>query len=136
MTDIFEVIGPLFRKLTETCIAHQIAETGSATLLVESDKYMARYRFTLEPRVTENVLMKYMIFGCFEEFGRDEGLRRLRDILLTCFTDDGDINEMGLQIVKSCHLEYLHEDWARICPIRCCTDEDEECPEYQISAER
>lgn len=39
MTDIFEVIGPLFRKLTETCIAHQIAETGSATLLVESDKY-------------------------------------------------------------------------------------------------
>lgn len=51
MTDIFEVIGPLFRKLTETCIAHQIAETGSATLLVESDKYMARYRFTLEPRV-------------------------------------------------------------------------------------
>lgn len=26
MTDIFEVIGPLFRKLTETCIAHQIAE--------------------------------------------------------------------------------------------------------------
>ncbi|KAB2165578.1 MULTISPECIES: hypothetical protein [Enterobacteriaceae] len=110
MTDIFEVIGPLFRKLTETCIAHQIAETGSATLLVESDKYMARYRFTLEPRVTENVLMKYMIFGCFEEFGRDEGLRHLRDILLTCFTDDGDINEMGLQIVKSCHLEYLHED--------------------------
>jgi hypothetical protein len=50
MTDIFEVIGPLFRKLTETCIAHQIAETGSATLLVESDKYMARYRFTLEPQ--------------------------------------------------------------------------------------
>ena len=96
MTDIFEVIGPLFRKLTEACIAHQTAETGSATLLVESDKYMARYRFTLEPRVTENVLMKYMIFGCFEEFGRDEGLRRLRDILLTCFTDDGDINEMGL----------------------------------------
>ncbi|WP_206437104.1 hypothetical protein, partial [Klebsiella pneumoniae] len=86
-------------------------QVGSiTTLLVESDKYMARYRFTLEPRVTENVLMKYMIFGCFEEFGRDEGLRRLRDILLTCFTDDGDINEMGLQIVKSCHLEYLHED--------------------------
>ena len=42
MTDIFEVIGPLFRKLTEACIAHQTAETGSATLLVESDKYMAR----------------------------------------------------------------------------------------------
>jgi hypothetical protein len=40
--------------------------------------------------------MKYMIFGCIEEFGRDEGLNRLRDILLTCFTD-GDINEMGLR---------------------------------------
>jgi hypothetical protein len=58
MTDIFEVLGPLFRKLTETCIAHQIAETGSATLLVESDKYMARYRFTLEPVATDNVLAK------------------------------------------------------------------------------
>lgn len=39
MTDIFEVIGPLFRKLTETCIAHQIAETGSATLLVMTPIY-------------------------------------------------------------------------------------------------
>ena len=110
MTDIFEVLGPLFRKLTETCIAHQIAETGSATLLVESDKYMARYRFTLEPVATYNVLAKFMVFGCVAEFGRDEGLTRLRDILLTCFTDDGDISEMGLQIVKICHLEYLHED--------------------------
>ena len=34
MTDIFEVLGSLFSKLTETIIAHQIAETGSATLLV------------------------------------------------------------------------------------------------------
>lgn len=110
MTDIFEVLGPLFQKLTETCIAHQIAETGSATLLVESDKYMARYRFTLEPAATYNVLAKFMFFGCVEEFGQDEGLIRLRDILLTCFTDDGDISEMGLLIVKSCHLEYLHED--------------------------
>ncbi|AWS80630.1 TPA: hypothetical protein I8627_004361 [Citrobacter freundii] len=110
MTDIFDVLGPLFRKLTETCIAHQIAETGSATLLVESDKYMARYRFTLEPVTTYNVLAKFMVFGCVAEFGRDECLTRLRDILLTCFTDDGDISEMGLQIVKSCHLEYLHED--------------------------
>ncbi|KLQ80102.1 hypothetical protein [Enterobacter hormaechei] len=110
MTDIFEVLGPLFRKLTETVIAHQIVETGSATLLVESDKYMARYRFTLEPVATYNVLAKFMIFGCVEEFGQGEGLTRLRDILLTCFTDDGDISEMGLQIVKSCHLEYLHED--------------------------
>jgi hypothetical protein len=73
MTDIFEVIGPLFRKLTETCIAHQIAETGSATLLVESDKYMARYRFTLEPRVTENVLMKYMILAALKNSGAMRG---------------------------------------------------------------
>ncbi|HHJ4457388.1 hypothetical protein HV269_20560 [Citrobacter sp. RHBSTW-00696] len=112
MTDIFDVLGPLFRKLTETCIAHQMAKTGSATLLVESYEYMARYRFTLEPRVTENVLMKYMIFGCFEEFGRDEGLLRVRDMLLTCFTDDGGLSDWGLEVVKSCHLEYLHEELA------------------------
>jgi hypothetical protein len=99
----------LFRKLTETCIAHQIAETGSATCWWRAISIWPAIA-SRWPRVTENVLMKYMIFGCFEEFGRDEGLRRLRDILLTCFTDDGDINEMGLQIVKSCHLEYLHED--------------------------
>lgn len=110
MTDIFEVLGSLFNKLTETVIAHQIAETGSATLLVESDKYMARYRFTLEPVATYNVLTKTMIFGCAKEFGRDQGLTRLRDILLTCFNDDGDISEVGLMIVKSCHLEYLHDD--------------------------
>lgn len=107
--DIFEYIGPLFRKLTETCIAHQIAETGSATLLVESDKYMARYRFTLEPLVTENLLMKYMISGCIGEFGRNEGLNHLFNVLLDCFTD-GEINETGIEIVKSVHLEYLHDD--------------------------
>lgn len=116
MTDIFEVLGPLFRKLTETCIAHQIAETGSATLMVESDKYMARYRFTLEPVATYNLLAKFMFFGCIEEFGQYEGLTRLRDILLTCFTDDGDISETGLQIVKSCHLEYLHEEFGADMP--------------------
>ncbi|AUU87954.1 MULTISPECIES: hypothetical protein [Enterobacteriaceae] len=107
--DIFEYIGPLFRKLAETCIAHQMAETGSATLLVESDKYMARYRFTLEPQVTENVLMKYMIGGCIAEFGRNEGLHHLFNILLGCFTD-GEINESGIEIVKSVHLEYLHDE--------------------------
>ena len=57
----FEVLGSLFSKLTETVIAHQIEETGSATLLVESDKYMARYRFTLEPVATYNVLAKTMV---------------------------------------------------------------------------
>ncbi len=72
-------------------IISQIAETGSATLLVESDKYMARYRFTLEPRVTENVLMKYMFFGCFEAFGRDEepSWRAFRK------ADTQDRNQMG-----------------------------------------
>jgi len=110
MTDIFEVLGPLFRKMTENYIAYQIAETSSATLLVESDKYMDRYRFTLELVATYNMLAKFMVFGCVEEFGRDEGLTRLRYILLTCFTYDGDISEKGLQIVKSCHLGYLHED--------------------------
>lgn len=109
MTDIFGVLGPLFRKLTESCIAYQIANTGSASLLVESDRYMARYRFALELEVTENLLMKYMIFGCFDEFGRDSAHIRLRDILLSCFTD-GEINETGIEIVKSVHLEYLHDD--------------------------
>ncbi|MFU0945800.1 hypothetical protein ACM26Q_08735 [Kluyvera ascorbata] len=110
MTGIFDVLGTLFTKLTDACIAHQIAETGSATLLVESDRYMARYRFTLEPVATYNVLAKFMVFGCVEEFGRDEGLTRLHDILLACFTNDGELNDFGLDIVKSCHLEYLHED--------------------------
>ncbi|EQA1679868.1 hypothetical protein OZ396_RS17955 [Enterobacter roggenkampii] len=112
MTGIFDVLGTLFTKLTDACIAHQIAETGSATLLVESDKYMARYRFTLEPVATYNVLAKFMVFGCAEEFGREEGLTCLRNILLTCFTDDGDLSDLGLEIVKSCHLEYLHEELA------------------------
>lgn len=31
MTDIFEVIGPLFRKLTETCIAHQIGKVRTSS---------------------------------------------------------------------------------------------------------
>lgn len=110
MIDIFEVIGLLFCKLIEICIVYQIVEIGLVILLVESDKYMVCYCFMLELCVIENVLMKYMIFGCFEEFGCDEGLRCLWDILLICFIDDGDINEMGLQIVKSCYFEYLYED--------------------------
>jgi hypothetical protein len=31
---------------------------------------MARYRFTLEPRVTENVLMKYMILAALKNWAR------------------------------------------------------------------
>ncbi|HHQ6122668.1 TPA: hypothetical protein ACSR1A_003839 [Enterobacter hormaechei subsp. hoffmannii] len=108
MTNIFEVLGPLFRKLTESCIAHQVATTGSASLLVESDKLMARYRFTLEVPTTENLLITYMVFGCLDEFGPEEGIAYLNGILKSCFTD-GEINQMGIEVVKSCHLEYLHE---------------------------
>ena len=110
--DIFEIIGPLLRKLTETSIAHQTNENGAPYIIVCSDKYMSRYRIQLDPSITENLLMGYMIAGCIQEHGREAGLIHLKNILLGCFTH-GEINDLGIEIVRSVHLEYLHDDLAK-----------------------
>lgn len=110
MTEIYKEIGSLLEKLTETLIAHQIAVTGSATLMAESDKYSDGLCFTLEPVDTYNVLAKTMILGIAKEYGKDDGLILLHDILLGCFTANGDISDIGLQIAKDCLLECFYED--------------------------